>query len=96
VRFSSPDKRRPVLVLGPPGAVSSWSKVPVIPLSSQFRGLPWEVRISSEDGLAVPSVLKPEWISSVERTLLGPWIATLPDQRWPEVRSAVLAALGLD
>lgn len=96
MRFSSPDKRRPVLLLGPDAFLPSWSQVPIVPLSSQIRGLPWEVQLSSEDGLAVPSVLKPEWISSIDRSLLGPWITTLPDHRWPAVRDAVLAALGLD
>ena len=96
MRFAAPDKRRPVLVLGRAAFLSSSSQVPVIPLSSQVRGLPWEVQLSPEDGLAVVSVLKPEWIQSVDRSLLGPWITSLPTHRWREVRDAVLAALGLD
>ncbi len=60
------------------------------------RGLPWEVRLSEEDGIAVLSVLKPEWIRAVDRVLIGPFIATLPEQRWPEVREALLLVLGLD
>jgi mRNA-degrading endonuclease toxin of MazEF toxin-antitoxin module len=40
-------------------------------------------------------VLKPEWIRSVERTMLGPMIGRLHESRWPEVRAAVLLALGL-
>ena len=38
-RFSAPDKRRPVLVLGRPDVLPSLSQVPVIPLSSQIRVL---------------------------------------------------------
>jgi mRNA-degrading endonuclease toxin of MazEF toxin-antitoxin module len=83
-------------VLGRSGLLPAWSQIPVIPLSSQIRGLPWEVRLSVEDGLAVVSVLKPEWIRSVDRSLLGPWITSLPPHRWKEVRAAVVAALGLD
>lgn len=41
-RFSAPDKRRPVLVLGNDGALPSFSQVPVVPLSTQARGLSWE------------------------------------------------------
>lgn len=84
-----------MLVLGRAESLSSWSQVPVIPLSSQIRGLPWEVKLSDEDGMAVVSVLKPEWIRSVERALIGPRITALAEHRWPEVRDALLLVLGL-
>ncbi len=95
-RFSSPDKRRPVLVLGREEVVPFLSQLPVVPLSSQIRGLPWEVSLGPEDGLLTACVLKPEWILSVERSMLGPRIAGLPDHRWSEVRTALLRFLGLD
>jgi mRNA interferase MazF len=94
-RFSTPDKRRPVLVLGREDALPSLHQVPVIPLSTQFRTLPWEVLLSPDDGLPSPCVLKPEWIRSVEKHLLGPWIADFPERRWAEVTSALLDILGL-
>jgi len=72
------------------------SQIPVIPLSTQIRGLPWEVKLSTEEGMQVESVLKPEWVSAVERTQVGPWITSLPERRWQEVRDALLQALGLD
>ena len=74
-----------MLVLGRNETLASLSQIPVIPLSSQIRGLPWEVQLSPEDGMAVVSVLKAEWIRSVDRSLLGPWIT-----------EAVLLVLGLD
>ena len=95
-RFASPDKRRPVLVVALPDALPSLAQVPVIPLSTQGRGLSWEVALGTDDGLPGPSFLKPEWIRSVDRTLLGPRIATLPAQRWAEVRRAVLHVLGFE
>ncbi len=94
-RFALPDKRRPVLVLGRPDVLSSLSQVPVIPLSTQVRGLAWEVALSEEDGLPSRCVLKPEWIKAVDRMLIGPKIASLPDARWPSVRAALLDVLGL-
>ena len=72
-RFEAPDKRRPVLVLGREDVLPSLAQVPVIPLSTQIRDLPWEVRLSIIDGLPGDCVLKPEWIKTVERTSLGPW-----------------------
>lgn len=68
----------------------------MIPISTQVRGLPWEVALSPDEGLYVASVLKPEWIRVVPTTDIGPWICSFPRQRWPEVRHAVIEALGLD
>lgn len=94
-RFSAPDKRRPVLVLGNPALLPSLSQVPVIPISSQVRELAWEVVLEEADGLPSRCVLKPEWMRSVERDLIGPRLCGFPETRWPEVRDALLYVLGL-
>jgi len=94
-RFDRPDKRRPVLVLGRSDLLPAWSLVPVIPLSSQIRGLPWELPLGTEAGLPGPCVLKPEWIRSVRREQLGPWLAELPGDKWSEVSRIVIDVLGL-
>jgi mRNA interferase MazF len=95
-RFSSPAKRRPVVVLGREDTVPFLSQIPVVPVSSQIRGLPWEVLLGADDGMPNTCVMKPEWILSVERSLLGPTISTLRQERWPEVRAALLSFLGLE
>jgi mRNA interferase MazF len=95
-RFEKPDKRRPVLVLGRRDQLPSWSLVPVIPLSTQIRGLAWEVALGLEDGVPSACVLKPEWIRAVERTRLGPLLSALPEHRWPDVLRAVVHVLGLE
>lgn len=95
-RFEAPDKRRPVLILGRDDVLLSLSQVPVIPLSTQARGLRWEVSLSASDGLPSECVLKPEWIKSVDRASIGPWIATFPAARWSEVRKAMLDILGFE
>src|SRR5687768_14853116 len=89
-RFAAPDKRRPVLILGRPDVLPSLSQVPVVPVSTTMRGLSWEIPLSVDEGLPMACVLKPEWIRIVERKYLGPLIATLPENRWPEVRAALL------
>jgi mRNA-degrading endonuclease toxin of MazEF toxin-antitoxin module len=61
-RFQVPDKRRPVLILGRDDLLPALSQIPVIPLSGQTRGLSWEVRLTSADGVLTECVLKPEWI----------------------------------
>ena len=84
------------MVLGRAESLASLSQIPVVPLSGQIRGLAWEVRLSSEDGMAVDCVLKPEWIQAVDRAELGALIANLSEDRWPEVRQALLQALGFE
>ena len=93
-RFAAPDKRRPVLVLGRADVLPSLSQIPVIPLSTIERKLRWEVMLSSDDGLPSQCVLKPEWIRTVERRHVGPLIASLPEHRWADVRTALLDVLG--
>ena len=96
LRSSEEHRRRPVLILGHEEALPSLHQIPVIPLSTQIRGLRWEVEITPDEGVPVHSVLKPEWIRSVERSALGPWITTFPENRWSEVRGALLLILGLE
>ena len=73
---NAPAKRRPVLVLGREDVLVSLSEIPVIPFSTQIRNLPWEVVFSEADGLRGVCVLKPEWIRSVDRNVLGPWVGS--------------------
>jgi mRNA interferase MazF len=95
-RFAAPDKRRPVLVLGRGDILPSLSQIPVSPLSTHSRGLAWEVPLTQQEGLPSACVLKPEWIRIVERHYLGPFIASLGEHRWPEVRAALLDVLGFE
>lgn len=94
-RFDAPDKRRPVLLLGPSEILDGLSQIPVVPISTTARDLPWEVLLTPEDGVPSVSYLKPEWIRSVEKSLLGPRISKIRADRWPEITKAVLLALGL-
>jgi mRNA-degrading endonuclease toxin of MazEF toxin-antitoxin module len=83
-----------VLVLGRDDLLPTLGQVPVIPLSTQIRGLGWEVLLEESDGVPARCTLKPEWIKSVERAAIGPRLGTLPGSRWPEVRAALLDILG--
>ena len=94
-RFDAPDKRRPVLVLGRDDVLPSLSQIPIVPLSTQIRGLRWEVQLLASDGLPSDCVLKPEWIKTVDRSAIGPRIGTFPAARWHELSAALLDVLGL-
>ena len=95
-QFERPDKRRPVLILGREDLLASRSLIPVVPLSTQIRNISSEVLLSPDEGLPSACVLKPEWIRAIERTQIGPYVASFPDHRWVEVQRAVLYILGLD
>jgi mRNA interferase MazF len=95
-RFERPDKRRPVLVLGRRAAVPALSQIVVVPFSTTIRGIAGEVVLDEQDGLAVRSTIKVEWIRAVDRTAVGARIATLPVHRWRELMQAVVYVLGLD
>ena len=95
-RFTSPDKRRPVLVLGRPDVLPSLAQIPVVPISTHGRGLRWEVSLTPADGMPEACVLKPEWVRIVDRSLLGPVLAHYPQARWSELRAALLDVLGLE
>ena len=94
-RLASSTKRRPVLVLGRDDVLPSLAQVPVVPLSTQVRGLAWEVQLAEQDGVPETCVLKVEWIRIVERRHLGALIAEFPSGRWGDVRVALLDFLGL-
>lgn len=95
-RFEHPDKRRPVLIVCRDQLIPSLSLLPVVPLSTQIRGLASEVMLSPSDGLLEACVLKPEWIRAVERERLGPLLCALPRERWQEIRRAMLYVFGLE
>jgi hypothetical protein len=50
------------------------------------------VPLGPADGLPSTCVLKPEWMRIVERSYVGPLISTLPEEKFPLVRTAVFLA----
>ena len=73
-RFASPEKRRPVLVLGRGDLLAELAQVPVIPLSTQIRGLGWEVVLSEADGVR---------LARSSRNGSSPWSAPRSVLDWP-------------
>jgi mRNA-degrading endonuclease toxin of MazEF toxin-antitoxin module len=92
------DKRRPALLLSPDMRNDKGRDVIVIPASTVMRDGPWHVRLKKgEGGLAAPSVLLCEQITTVPKDCLdattvgGP----LSSARLAEVERAVLRAIGV-
>lgn len=92
--FAAPDKRRPVLLLTRDEVMDGLNELIVVPATRTIRGLATEVLLSPEDGLPTGCALNFDHISLAQRSRLGPVLATLPPERWPEVERALLTACG--
>ena len=94
--FRLPDKRRPVLLLTRDEVIGGLNEIIVAPLTRTIRGLRTEVPQTEEDGMAVACAVNLDHISLGQRDRFGSVLCTLSEQRWPEVRKALLTACGFD
>lgn len=93
-RFSSPDKKRPVLLLTRDSVLEYLGEVTVAPITTTIRDIPSEVVLTPADGMLRDCVVNLDHVQTVSRTQLGSLITVLPASRMAEVRSALLFALG--
>jgi len=92
--FALPDKRRPVLLLTRADVIDSLNEIIVVPATRTIRGIPSEVVLTPDDGLPTACALNFDHIALAQRSRIGAMIATLPDERWEEVRVALLVGCG--
>ena len=93
--FRAPDKRRPVLLLSRQEVAAQMNELIAVPATRTIRGLASELVLTTDDGMPVTCALNFDHVASAQRDRVGPLICTLPTQRWPEVRAALLFACGL-
>lgn len=94
--FRLPDKQRPVLVLTRDEVIDRLNEIIVVPVTRTIRGLRTEVLLTEEDGMPAVCAANFDHIALGQRNRFGPVLCTLSDQRWPEVRTALLTACGFD
>lgn len=94
--FRIPDKRRPVLVLTRDEVIDRLNEIIVAPVTRTIRGLRTEVLLTEEDGMPAASAVNFDHLSLGQRDRFGSVLCTLSEQRWPEVRKALLTACGFD
>ena len=92
--FAAPDKRRPVLLLTRDQVIDHLNEIIAAPATRTIRGIESEVPLSPEDGMPTVCAINLDHVGIVHRSRLGAVVATLPEQRWPEVERALLAACG--
>jgi mRNA interferase MazF len=87
------DKRRPVLIVTRSDAIAVLSRVVVAPVTRTVRGIPTEIPLSPDDGLAIDCAASFDNLQPIRRELLTERIAALDPARRHEICRA-LAALG--
>jgi len=90
------DKARPVLVLTRELVRPRLNTVTVAPITMTVRGLSTEVTVDAENGLAGPSVVSCDNITTIPANALGTQIGVLLDPQEPALAAAIRAAFDLD
>jgi mRNA interferase MazF len=90
------DKARPVLVLTRELVRPHLATVTVAPLTTTIRGLSTEVPVDAANGLAGPSVVSCDNITTISADALGAQIGMLLDHQEQALGDAIRAAFDLD
>jgi mRNA interferase MazF len=90
------DKARPVLILTRELVRPHLETVTVAPITTTVRGLSTEVPVDGANGLAGPSVVSCDNITTIPTSALGAQIGVLLDSQEPALSDAVRAAFDLD
>ncbi len=92
--LEEPDRKpRPALILVRDRAIPHLTSITVAPLSRTIRGIPTEVPLGPDDGLAVDSVATFDNVRSVSRSMITDLVGHIQPGRWHEVCAAVSAAI---
>jgi len=90
------DKSRPVLVLTRELVRPHLTTVTVAPITTTIRGLSTEVEVGVANGLAGPSVVSCDNITTIPADALGEQIGALRDSQEQTLSDAIDAAFDLD
>ena len=95
-RFAPPNKRRPVVVLSRNDAIGLLRTVLVAPITTTIRGLPSEVVVGSDEGLANPSAVNLDHVQTVLRERLVRYVGHLGPAKMRGVCRALGVAVGCE
>jgi mRNA interferase MazF len=90
------DKARPVLVLTRELVRSHLATVTVAPITTTIRGLSTEVSVDETNGLAGPSAVSCDNVTTIARDALGAQVGALLDHQEVDLSAAIQAAFDLD
>lgn len=90
------DKARPVLVLTRELVRPHMTAITIAPITTTIRGLSTEVPVDIANGLAGPSVVSCDNITTIPSSTLGEQIGVLLDHQEQTLSDAIRAAFDLD
>lgn len=90
------DKARPVLILTRELVRPHLTTVTIAPITTTVRGLSTEVAVDATNGLAEPSVVSCDNVTTIPKSALGEQIGALLDRQEPALSDAIQAAFDLD
>jgi mRNA interferase MazF len=90
------DKARPVLILTRELVRPHLTTVTVAPITTTIRGLSTEVPVGTANGLAEPSVVGCDNVTTIPVSALGAQIGVLLDRQEPALSEAISAAFDLE
>lgn len=94
--FSSPDKRRLVLILTRDSAIRVLNSVTVAPITSTIRSIPTEIVLTEQDGMPETCAVNFDNLQTVPKSNLGTRITHLPAHQMTVASAAIAFALGFD
>ncbi|MBI5746683.1 MAG: type II toxin-antitoxin system PemK/MazF family toxin [Nitrospirae bacterium] len=94
-KFESPDKKRPVLILTRDSVLEYLGEVTIAPITSTVRDIPSEVFLSKHNGMKRDCAINLDHIQTVSKGKIGSLITTLPQEKFEQIRSAIVFALDL-
>jgi mRNA interferase MazF len=90
------DKARPVLILTRELVRPHMTAVTIAPITTTIRGLSTEVPVDGANGLAGPSVISCDNITTIPKSAIGEQIGVLLDRQEETLGAAIRAAFDLD
>ena len=92
--FSTPDNKRPVLILTRNSALEFLGEVTVAPITTVIRDIPSEGLLTKMDGMPRDCAVNFDHLQTVSKGKIGSLIATLSSSKMQQMRSGLLFALG--
>jgi len=96
IHIAQLDKQRPVLVLTRELVRPHLTTVTIAPITTRIRGLSTEVGVGAENGLAGPSVISCDNVTTIPADALGEQVGVLLDNQEQALTDAITAAFDLD
>ena len=95
-KFSSPDKKRPVVILTRNSAIEYLGEVTVAPITSTIRDIPSEVVLSKEDGMKNDCAINLDHVQTVSKGKIGSLITELNSIKLKQLHRALNFAMGFN